>query len=111
VSYRGYVNADIRGRAGYAFGNFLPFVAAGYSFGRGEIIDNATGSEKGRVPLDAFTAGGGLDYRVSQRVSFRIEDLYDFASTRKNIDLNGCTTCSVTRDGNTVRAGFAYHFE
>jgi outer membrane immunogenic protein len=111
VSYRGYVNADIRGRAGYAFGNFLPFVAAGYSFSRGEIIDTATTSEKGRVPLDAFTAGGGLDYRLSQRVSLRIEDLYDFASTRKNIDINGCATCSVTRDGNTVRAGLAYHFE
>ena len=110
VSYRGYVNADLRGRAGYAFGNFLPFIAAGYSFGRGELIDTVTTSEKGRVPLDAFTVGGGIDYRLSQRVSLRIEDLYDFSSTRKNVDING-TNSSATRDGNTVRAGVAYHFE
>ena len=110
VSYRGYVNADITGRAGYAFGNFLPFIAAGYSFSRGEIIDRVTGSERGRVPLDAFTAGGGIDYRISERVSLRLEDLYDFDSTRKQLQLNGCN-CSATRDGNTVRAGVAYHFE
>ncbi len=110
IDYRGYVNADIRGRAGYAFGNFLPFVAAGYSFGRAGITDPVTGPHRGRVPLDAFTAGGGLDYRISQRVSLRLEDLYDFDSTRKRIDLNG-TISSVTREGNTVRAGLAYHFE
>ena len=53
VRYRGYINADIRGRIGYAFGNFLPFLAAGYSFDRGELIDTVTGSQRGRVPLDA----------------------------------------------------------
>lgn len=110
VRYRGYVQADIRGRLGYAFGNFLPFVAAGYSFERGELTDKNTGSQRGRVPLDAFTVGGGVDYRLTQRVSLRVEDVYDFDSTRKSTPLNGCT-CSVTRDGNTVRAGFAYHFE
>jgi outer membrane immunogenic protein len=110
VSYRGYVNADLRARAGYAFGAFLPYVTAGYSFSRGELIDRVTGSERGRVPLDAFTAGGGIDYRLSERVSLRLEDVYDFSSTRKRTDLNG-NVSSVTRDGNTVRAGIAYHFE
>ncbi len=108
--YREYVNADIRGRVGYAYGNFLPFLAAGYSFGRGEIRDTVTTSQRGRVPLDAFVAGGGLDYRVSERVSLRIEDVYAFDSNRKHVDLNGVTS-SLTREGNTVRAGFAYHFE
>lgn len=110
VSYRGYVQADIRARLGYAFGNFLPFVDAGYAFSRGELVDRVTGSQRGRVPVDSFTAGGGIDYRVSQRVSFRIEDLYEFGSDRKQISLNGTNT-SVTRDANIVRAGFAYHFE
>lgn len=113
VSYRGYLQADIRGRLGYAFGNFLPFVAAGYSFERGEINDSTPGAgrvQRGRVPLDAFTVGGGLDYRLTERVSLRLEDVYDFSSTTKTYDLNG-DTVRFSRDGNTVRAGFAYHFE
>ncbi|MBE7249704.1 MAG: hypothetical protein INR63_32625, partial [Actinomycetospora chiangmaiensis] len=110
VRYRGYIQADVRARAGYAFGRFLPFVTAGYSFERGVLIDEKTGSQRGRVPLDAFTAGGGIDYRLTERVSLRIEDTFDFASTRKRVPLNGSDT-TVTRDGNTVRAGIAYHFE
>lgn len=118
VRYRGYIQSDIRARAGYAFGNFLPFIAAGYSFERGEFTDSGvpgagdpTGKvQRGRVPLDAFTVGGGLDYRLTQRVSLRIEDVYDFDSTRKSYDIRG-NQVSFTRDGNTVRAGIAYHFE
>jgi outer membrane immunogenic protein len=110
VHYRNYIQADLRGRAGYAFGNFLPFVAAGVAFGRSEQIDTTTGSERGRIPTDAFTLGGGLDYRVSQRVSLRVEDLYEFNSNKKVVNLNGCD-CVQKRDGNIVRAGLAYHFE
>ncbi len=111
VHYRNYIQADIRARAGYAFGNFLPFVAAGVAFARSEQIDRATGSERGRVPTDAITVGGGLDYRLSERVSLRVEDLYEFNSNRKIVNLNGCGDCSQKRDGNIVRAGLAYHFE
>ncbi|WP_131113467.1 outer membrane protein [Lichenihabitans psoromatis] len=110
VSYRNYIQADIRGRAGYAFGSFLPFVAAGVGFGRSEQIDRVTGSERGRVPTDALTVGGGLDYRLSERVSLRVEDLYEFKSNSKIVNLNGCD-CVQKRDGNIVRAGLAYHFE
>ena len=111
LRYRGYIQADIRGRAGYAFGNFLPFVAAGVAFARSEQIDTRTRSELGRVPTDALTVGGGLDYRLSQRVSLRLEDLYEFKSNTKSVPLNGCADCRQTRDGNIVRAGLAYHFE
>ena len=110
VRYRSYIQADIRGRAGYAFGNFLPFVAAGLAFARSEQIDTVTGSERGRVPTDAFTVGGGLDYRISQRVSLRLEDLYEFDSNHKNVNLNGCN-CVQSRNANIVRGGLAYHFE
>ena len=110
VTYRNYIQADIRARVGYAFGNFLPFAAAGFAFARSEQIDTVTGSQRGRVATDALTVGGGLDYRLSQRVSLRIEDLYEFDSNRKIVNLNGCN-CSQVRDGNIVRAGLAYHFE
>ena len=110
VRYRNYIQADVRGRLGYAYGNFLPFVAAGIAFTRSEQTDTVTGSQRGRVPPDSFTLGGGLDYRLTQRVSLRLEDLYEFKSSRKSVPLNG-VGYSEKVDGNIIRAGLAYHFE
>lgn len=110
VRYRNYIQADIRGRLGYAYGNFLPFVAAGVGFSRSEQIDTVTGSERGRVPPDALTLGAGLDYRLTQHVSLRLEDLYEFKSKSNIVNLNG-VALSEKRDGNIIRAGLAYHFQ
>ena len=38
--YRDFLESDFRGRAGYAIGRFLPFVAAGVAFGSSQQIDN-----------------------------------------------------------------------
>ena len=111
TSYREYVNADIRGRVGYAFGNILPFAAAGVVFTRNEQRDPVTGSELGRIPVDNWTVGGGIDYRISQRVSLRGEYLYEKNFTNKLVNLNGCADCKQDRDSNVVRFGAAYHFE
>ena len=111
TSFRNYVQADLRGRAGYAFGNVLPFVAAGVVFGRSEQIDQATGSQRGRVNSEAFTVGGGLDYRITERVSLRGEYLYVSSFNNKLVSLNGCGTCKQDYDGNIFRIGAAYHFE
>ncbi len=110
VDYRSYIQADLRGRAGYAFGRFLPFVAAGIAFSRSEQVDLNTTSQRGRIPPDAFTLGGGLDYRVAEHVSVRLEDLYEFRSGSNIADLNGIAY-SEKRDANIVRGGVAYHFE
>lgn len=110
TSFRNYVTADLRGRAGYAFGNLLPFVAAGAFFGRSEQIDQATGSQRGRVPSENWTVGGGLDYRVSDHVSLRGEYLYVSSFKKKQVDLNGCD-CRQSLDGNIFRVGAAYHFD
>ena len=108
--YREYVQADIRGRAGYAFGNFLPFVAAGINFARSEQRDTTFGTELGRIATDNFTIGGGLDYRISERVSLRGEYLYETSIGHKTINLNGIPE-KQDHDGNIVRFGAAYHFE
>ena len=113
TSYREYVQADLRGRIGYAFGNVLPFVAAGISFARSEQrdVDPAFGgSEQGRVPTDNFTVGGGVDYRISQRISVRGEYLYESNIKNKVVNLNGFSI-KQDRDANVFRLGVAYHFE
>lgn len=113
TSYREYVQADIRGRAGYAFGNFLPFVAAGVSFARSEQKDIDPvfgGSEQGRIATDNITYGGGLDYRISQRVSLRAEYLRESNINNKKVNLNGFALRQ-DRDADIFRFGAAYHFE
>lgn len=109
-SYREYVRADLRARAGYAFGNFLPFVAAGVTFARSEQRDQVTLSEQGRIATDNFTIGGGLDYRITQRISLRGEYLYETNLNNKSVTLNGISA-KQDRDANVVRFGAAYHFE
>ena len=111
ASFRNYVLADIRGRAGYAFGNFLPFAAAGIAYGRSEQIDLTSGSQRGRVNSEAFTVGAGLDYRISERISLRGEYLYLSSFNDKVVNLNDCGSCKQKFDGNVFRVGAAYHFE
>ncbi len=111
VKYREYINADIRARIGYAFGRFLPFAAGGVAFTRSEQRDATTGSELGRIPADNWTIGGGLDYRVTERVSVRAEYLYEKSFTNKRTNIDGCPDCKQDRDANIVRFGAAYHFE
>ena len=113
VRNREYIQADLRARAGYAFGSFLPFVAAGVAFSRTEernLGPNFPGAEVGRVAFDNFTVGGGLDYRISQRVSLRGEYLYETSINTKTVNLTN-TGVRQDRDANIVRFGAAYHFE
>ena len=49
-SLRNYIQADIRGRVGYAFGRLLPYFAAGLTWGLTEQRDEETLSEHGRIP-------------------------------------------------------------
>ena len=110
ASFRNYVQADLRGRIGYAFGSFLPFAAAGVLYGRSEQIDQTTGSQRGRVNSEAFTIGGGLDYRVTERISLRGEYLFADTFNKKTVNLNNCL-CTQQLSGNIFRLGAAYHFE
>ena len=110
TDFREYVRADVRARVGYAFGNLLPFLAAGVDFTRNEQRDLGTGSQVGRVPVDAFSAGGGVDYRISQRVSVRAEYIHDFAFNNSTIHLNGANI-KQSYDADLGRVGIAYHFE
>ena len=108
--FRNYVEADLRARAGYAFGSYLPFVAAGIAYGRSEQIDTVTRSELGRVNNEAFELGGGLDYRVTERVSLRGEYIHEFGINNKILNLNNVVT-KQDIDADLFRIGAAYHFE
>lgn len=109
TSLRNYIQADLRARAGYAFGRLLPFVAGGFTWGRTEQRDLVTLSEKGRIPSEAWTIGAGLDYRLTDRVTLRGEYLYESTYKNAQVGLNNCL-CGQSLTGDMVRFGVAYSF-
>ena len=109
LSYRSYYETSLRGRAGYAFGRFLPFFAAGLSNGRSEQMDRTTLFKRTNVSTNAWNVGAGLDYMLTERLSTRVE--YLRSTGWKDVDLNlNSTTMVQSRSTNMVRAGLAWHF-
>jgi outer membrane immunogenic protein len=112
LSYRDYIEADFRGRVGYAFGPVLPFFAAGISWGRSEQIDETTLAQRGRFPTHALSLGAGVDYMFAPGWSARLEyvrDVHLAFGTDNLVDLNG-TGFKQSRSVDSVRMGVAYHF-
>lgn len=105
--------ATLRGRAGYAFGAFTPFVTGGIAWAstRYSNTNLATGNEDANpsnIRL-GYVLGAGLDYRLDPRWSARAEYLYTA------LPLTGFTFGTGGRydsqyDLNRVRLGLNYRF-
>ncbi|GJD61806.1 outer membrane protein [Methylobacterium frigidaeris] len=68
----------VRGRIGYAFDRFLVYGTGGFAYGSGSTPSNAsyyTGTLPGSFRT-GWTAGGGVEYAITDRLSARIEALY-----------------------------------
>ena len=97
-----------RGRIGYAFGNFLPYVTGGVAFG--DVKNNGTGLSADATTRTGWALGGGGEFALAGPWSAKVEYLY--------VDL-GKTTCAAANCGiatevdfhtNLVRAGLNYRF-
>jgi len=92
-----------RGRLGYAFDRFLPYVTGGAAFGNIKTAKTGIGSaDESRV---GWTLGGGVEYGLSGPWSIKAEYLY--------VDLgNGGSIGGSTASFRTsiVRAGINYRF-
>lgn len=110
TDYQGFLESDLRGRAGYAVGRFLPFVASGLDFGASQQVDSATGNLKANQPVLAGTLGAGIDYMASERIAIRAEYLYSHSLVSDATHLDNDNCCGQTRTSNTVRIGAAYLF-
>jgi outer membrane immunogenic protein len=96
----------IRARAGYAVGNFLPYVTGGVAIGNASLSAAAGGMS---VTIDetyvGFVVGGGLEVAVTDNVSLKGEYLYtDFGTA----DFDTGTDIGLT--SHVVRAGVNFHF-
>jgi outer membrane immunogenic protein len=97
-----------RGRIGYAWDNWLPYLTGGAAFGSIKMTPGAALSES-KTNI-GWTAGGGLEYSFMNEWSAKIEYLY--------VDLGkatcGVATCLVNTDvtfkANIVKIGVNYRF-
>ncbi|MBS0517813.1 MAG: carbohydrate porin [Proteobacteria bacterium] len=104
---------SLRGRVGYTFGGWTPFLTGGLAFAstRFSRTDLTTGNEdatSGQWRL-GYTVGGGLDYMIDPRWSARLEYLYT------NLGLRGFGFAAPAAyysqySLNEVRVGLNYHF-
>jgi outer membrane immunogenic protein len=100
--------ATLRGRVGYAYGRFLPYITGGAAFG--DIKTNVSGFAGSTTDKVGWTVGGGIEAALSGPWTAKLEYLY--------VDLGdatcGAANCGVsTTSGfhtNIVRVGLNYRF-
>jgi outer membrane immunogenic protein len=110
TNYDNYFQTDLRGRAGYAFGRFLPYFATGVAWGQSRQIDTATGDNQGLVSAWSWTVGAGVEYLIAERWSVRAEYLYSRSFSNVETHLDSITCCAQTRSNDSFRVGLAYFF-
>ena len=96
----------LRGRVGFAFDRFLIYATAGGAGGELKSAFNsaAFGSTSTDQTFGAWTAGGGLEFGITNNLSARVEYLYvDSASV--NVASVGPVTVTGHVQNNLVRAG------
>jgi Outer membrane protein beta-barrel domain len=110
TSYRNYLTSDFRGRVGYAFGRFMPYLAAGLGFDDAEEMDHATGRSQGNVASVLGEAAVGVDYMASERIALRAEYVYAHTLSPASTHLDSENCCDQSHGANSLRFGVAYFF-
>jgi outer membrane immunogenic protein len=107
--YENYLDSDFRGRVGYAFGRFLPFLAAGALWSESAQTDRSNGDYRGALAQVSALFGGGVDYMATDRVALRAEYLHGASLGTVNTHLDSEVCCSQSRSSDSFRLGIAYY--
>ncbi|RWF65253.1 MAG: porin family protein [Mesorhizobium sp.] len=101
--------ATIRGRAGYAFDNILPYVTGGVAIGGVDArIQNAPTLQDGEETQIGWTVGAGIEYGITQQWTAKVEYLYtDLGDWRYDSD---GSDFSATAKFSAVKFGVNYRF-
>ena len=92
-----------RGRIGYAFDRFMPYLTGGAAFGN--IKSTVAGVGSSNVTKAGWALGGGLEAAVAGPWTAKVEYLY------ADLGRGGSVLGADTRfNANTVRAGLNYRF-
>ncbi len=108
-----YANT-VRGRAGYAFGRWLPYLTGGFAWGHSHVnLNDATGAvfaAPGKIQT-GWTVGAGVEFAVSGNWTAKLE--YDYVDlSRRMYDLSGFGLPDVNVDPSIhlVKLGLNYRF-
>lgn len=97
-----------RGRIGYAFDRWLPYLTGGVAYGD---IKAAQPTGTSTATNAGWTAGAGLEYGIDRSWSAKLEYLHvDLGTATFMGAASGTTTLSVPVHDNFVRAGINYHW-
>ena len=102
-----------RGRLGYSFNSFMPYVTGGLAAGTVRVVSGLKSNGQGGVNISEFqqgwTIGAGLEAPLAKDLSVKFEYLYvrlDNASVLSNTG----TPTSTEFIENVARIGVNYHF-
>ncbi len=97
-----------RGRVGYAFDRFMPFITGGLAVGNIKATPAGAGSTT--KTNAGWTIGGGLEAAIGGPWTAKVEYLYaDLGKGSCDVAICG-TSSDVDFHTNLVRAGINYHF-
>jgi outer membrane immunogenic protein len=106
---RNYWLATVRGRLGYAFDRFLPYLTAGLAVGN--INASLLGFPGGTVTNAGWTVGGGLEVGIVSNVSLKAEYLFvDLSDFNCGFNCGLAANGNVTYYANLFRAGLNVRF-
>jgi len=98
-----------RGRIGYAFGRFLPYVTGGAAFG--DIKATPAGLGSTTTTKTGWTLGGGAEFAIAGPWSAKVEYLYvDLGKGSCDVGAGCIAGTDVNLTSNVVRAGLNYRF-
>lgn len=101
----------IRARAGYAFGNFLPYVTGGVAWANNQVKISSGGTSISQDKVHTgWALGAGVEYAITNHISAKVEYLY--ADLGREAYFTDFAPGGVNFDGHiqTVKAGLNYRF-
>jgi outer membrane immunogenic protein len=99
----------LRGRIGYAFDRFMPYVTGGMAYG--DVRATMVGVVGFNSTNIGWTGGGGLEYAFMNNWSAKLEYLYvDLGKATCDASCSGGTPIDAKFNTNIVRAGINYKF-
>jgi outer membrane immunogenic protein len=97
-----------RGRIGYAFGRFLPYVTGGVAYGDINALQSTGTATQTKF---GWSAGGGVEYSLDRNWSAKVEYLHlDLGTASLFSAASGTSSLSVPVTDDLVRAGINYHW-
>lgn len=102
----------VRGRVGMAFDRLLPYVTAGWAYGRGGIDGTSTTVQfNAGQSYSGWTVGAGVEWAMLNQWSAKAEYLYiDFGNGPTSLAANGFNITSGKLTTHIARLGLNYHF-